>query len=159
MIITGVSADGLDESFLGRKIDDKLIEDLKKINIHLGGEGGEYDTFVLDCPLFKKRLNVKEEAQLVSLACTKAPPGYSYWTLDLLEEEINKKRSEWSKQHLVLLAEGDRKKPTLTIIDRGEGQLPQRIHDTIVGLNETIKQKINFVFKFLSCSTNILFTL
>jgi len=62
------------------------------------------------------------------------------------EEKINKERSEWSKQHLVLLAEGDKKKPTLTIIDRGEGQLPPRIQDTIVGLNETIKQKINFVF-------------
>jgi len=65
VIITGVSADGLDESFLGRKIDDKLIEDLKKINIHLGGEGGEYDTFVLDCPLFKKRLNVKKQKKIM----------------------------------------------------------------------------------------------
>ena len=65
VIITGVSADGLDESFLGRKIDDKLIEDLKKINIHLGGEGGEYDTFVLDCPLFKKRLNVKKQKKII----------------------------------------------------------------------------------------------
>jgi len=62
------------------------------------------------------------------------------------EEEINKKRSEWSKQHLVVLAEGDKKKPTITIVDRGEGQLPNRIQDTIVGLSESIKEKINFVF-------------
>jgi hypothetical protein len=61
-------------------------------------------------------------------------------------EEINRKRSEWSRQHLVVLAEGDKKKPTITIIDRGEGQNPNRIQDTIVGLSENIKEKINFVF-------------
>ena len=62
------------------------------------------------------------------------------------DEEINRKRSEWAKQHLVILAEGDKKKPTITIVDRGEGQLPERIQDTIVGLSESIKEKINFVF-------------
>ena len=62
------------------------------------------------------------------------------------DEEINRKRSEWAKQHLVVLAEGDKKKPTITIVDRGEGQLPDRIQDTIVGLSESIKEKINFVF-------------
>src|SRR3990167_11150362 len=36
------------------------------------------------------------------------------------EDEINKKRSDWAKHHLVVLAEGDKKKPTLTVIDRGE---------------------------------------
>lgn len=62
------------------------------------------------------------------------------------DEEINRKRSEWAKQHLAVFAEGDKKKPTITIIDRGEGQFPDRIQDTIVGLNENIKEKINFVF-------------
>lgn len=62
------------------------------------------------------------------------------------EEEINRKRSEWAKQHLAVFAEGDKKKPTITIIDRGEGQFPNRIQDTIVGLSENIKEKINFVF-------------
>jgi diphthine-ammonia ligase len=65
VIITGVSADGLDESFLGRKIDKKLIEDLKKLNIHLGFEGGEAETFVLDCPLFKKRLKIKKQKKIM----------------------------------------------------------------------------------------------
>ena len=65
VIITGVSADGLNESFLGRKIDEKLIEDLKKLNIHLGGEGGEYETFVLNCPLFKKRLIIKNSKKIM----------------------------------------------------------------------------------------------
>ena len=61
-IITAVAADGLDASWLGRNIDKKAIEDLEKINkdigIHMAGEGGEYETLVLDCPLYKKRIFV-----------------------------------------------------------------------------------------------------
>lgn len=61
---------------------------------------GKLERALFDAPRpgGEKRLNVKEEAQLVSLACTKAPPGYSYWTLDLLEEEINKKLKDKNKQ-------------------------------------------------------------
>lgn len=62
------------------------------------------------------------------------------------EDEINKKRSEWAKRHLVVLAEGDKKKPTLTIIDRGEGQPPERIQNTIVHLSGSIKRNVDFVF-------------
>ncbi len=55
-----VSADGLDESFLGEKIDFEMIEKLKKLNktkyVHIAGEGGEYETAVLDAPFFKKRI-------------------------------------------------------------------------------------------------------
>ena len=65
VIITSVSADGLNESFLGRKLNNKLIEDLKKLSIHLGFEGGEAETLVLDCPLFKKRLNVKKQKKIM----------------------------------------------------------------------------------------------
>ncbi len=62
------------------------------------------------------------------------------------EEEINKKRSDWAKRHLVVLAEGDKKKPTLTVIDRGEGQSPEKIQNTIVHLSGSIKRNIDFVF-------------
>lgn len=62
IIITGVFAYPLNESWLGRKIDKRFIEDVKelykKYKIHPAGEGGEFETFVLDCPLFKKSLKV-----------------------------------------------------------------------------------------------------
>ena len=58
IIIVGVAADGLNESYLGRRFDRDLIEDFKKLKIHIAGEGGEDETFVLDCPLFKKKLEV-----------------------------------------------------------------------------------------------------
>lgn len=62
IIITAVAADGFDESWLGRKIDEDCIKDLlkleKKHSISIVGEGGEFETFVLDCPLFSKKLEI-----------------------------------------------------------------------------------------------------
>ena len=60
VIIVGIAAEGLDESFLGKEIDDDFIKKIKKLNIHLGGEGGEYESLVLDCPLFNKKLKIKK---------------------------------------------------------------------------------------------------
>jgi ABC transporter with metal-binding/Fe-S-binding domain ATP-binding protein len=59
-IVTGVAAEGLDESFLGREIDEELIEDLKERRINVAGEGGEIETFVVDGPIFSKRLKIKK---------------------------------------------------------------------------------------------------
>jgi len=65
IIIVAVAAPPLDESWLGRKIDEKCIDDLvllgRKHGIHIMGEGGEYDTLVTACPLYRgKRIVVKE---------------------------------------------------------------------------------------------------
>ena len=70
VIITGIAADGLNESFLGRKLDNKLIEDFKKLKIHMGAEGGEYETFVLNCPLFKNKLKIKNQKKIMENECT-----------------------------------------------------------------------------------------
>jgi len=62
IIITGVFADGFDKNWLGRKIDEKCIEDLKQLNkkygVHLVFEGGEAETLVTDCPIFKKKIKI-----------------------------------------------------------------------------------------------------
>lgn len=63
IIVVGVFAYPLDGSWLGREIDKKFIEEVKdlqnKYKIHPAGEGGEFETFVLNCPLFRKELHVK----------------------------------------------------------------------------------------------------
>lgn len=63
VVITAVAAYPLDSSWLGRKIDESFVEDVsklkKKYNIHPAGEGGEFETFVLNCPLFSKGLKIK----------------------------------------------------------------------------------------------------
>lgn len=64
IIIVHVSALGLDQSFLGKKIDDNLFVKLKKLNmkykVHMCGEGGEYETFVIDTPLFNKKIDITD---------------------------------------------------------------------------------------------------
>ena len=61
-MIVGVFAYPLDDSWLGRKIDEKFIEGVKKLRdkyqINPAGEGGEFETFVLNCPLFSRGLKV-----------------------------------------------------------------------------------------------------
>jgi len=55
-----VVATRINEEWLGRKIDKHFIEELKKFDFHLSGESGEYHTFVIDGPIFKRRIKVSE---------------------------------------------------------------------------------------------------
>ena len=63
VIITGVFAYPFDKNWLGKKIDENFIGEIKKLNekykINPAGEGGEFETFVLWCPMFKKELKIK----------------------------------------------------------------------------------------------------
>ena len=63
-IITSVSAEGFDESFLGKRIDNDMISRLrelrKKYGINMLFEGGEAESFVLDAPLFTKKIEIKK---------------------------------------------------------------------------------------------------
>ena len=62
VIISGVFAEGLDESWLGREIDKDALSELEKISektyLHLAFEGGEAETLVIDGPIFKKRIEI-----------------------------------------------------------------------------------------------------
>ncbi|MGD0643675.1 MAG: diphthine--ammonia ligase [Candidatus Bathyarchaeia archaeon] len=62
VIISGVFAYPLDEKWLGKQIDNKLIERLVELQRQYGlspsGEGGEIETTVLDAPLFKKKIDI-----------------------------------------------------------------------------------------------------
>src|SRR5512136_56890 len=51
IMIVGCAADGLDERWLGRILDEKALKELDwlhdKYGIHVAGEGGEYESMVL----------------------------------------------------------------------------------------------------------------
>jgi len=55
-IVVGIAALGLNESWLGRKLDKQAVKELidleKKLGFHAAFEGGEAETLVLSCPLF-----------------------------------------------------------------------------------------------------------
>jgi ABC transporter with metal-binding/Fe-S-binding domain ATP-binding protein len=63
VIVVSVSALGLDQSWLGRELDEDAISELvdlgKKYRFHVGLEGGEGETFVLDCPPFSRKVEVR----------------------------------------------------------------------------------------------------
>ena len=63
-ILTSVSSDGLDETWLGKIISAHDILQLNKLSdkygFNLNFEGGEAETFVVDCPLYSHPININK---------------------------------------------------------------------------------------------------
>ena len=64
IVFSSVSADGFDSSWLGRLWDEATVDELLRLHatrgIHPCGEGGEFETLVLDAPSFGKAIEVLE---------------------------------------------------------------------------------------------------
>lgn len=60
-IIGGVFAEPLDETYLGKEIDKKMIVKLAKLS-NPAGEGGEIETTVLEAPVFKKKIVITKSS-------------------------------------------------------------------------------------------------
>ncbi len=69
IMITGCYAEGLDESWLGRTLDDTALAELDRLHtkygISIAGEGGEYESFVTYGPHMGRRVHVEYEKQWV----------------------------------------------------------------------------------------------
>ena len=67
-IIVAVAADGLGEDWLGKEIDYACIKELVALNdiygLNVAGEGGEYETLVIDCPLYHHHLIIEGEKKV-----------------------------------------------------------------------------------------------
>ncbi|MFT4326325.1 MAG: diphthine--ammonia ligase [Candidatus Woesearchaeota archaeon] len=63
-IMSKVMSEGLDSSWVGVPIKEHHIRNLvalnQKVGLNIAGEGGEYETLVLDCPLFKQKIVIKD---------------------------------------------------------------------------------------------------
>ncbi|MGB0651743.1 MAG: diphthine--ammonia ligase [Thermoplasmatota archaeon] len=61
--IARAAADGLDETWAGRRLDAQALAELRAnpSRPHIAGEGGEFETLVLDGPGYQKRIEVEEE--------------------------------------------------------------------------------------------------
>jgi len=64
----GVFSCPFDASWLGREIDRRTLDELrraaKKYQITLTGEGGEFETFVIDAPFFSRRIAIEEVSRV-----------------------------------------------------------------------------------------------
>uniref|UniRef100_A0A096LQQ1 Diphthine--ammonia ligase n=1 Tax=Poecilia formosa TaxID=48698 RepID=A0A096LQQ1_POEFO len=83
-ILIKVAAFGLDpEKHLGKSLADMqpyLKQLSHKYGVHICGEGGEYETFTLNCPLFKKKIVIDEAETVIHSADAFAPVGYLHFT-------------------------------------------------------------------------------
>jgi diphthine-ammonia ligase len=65
--IIQVAAHGLDESWLGRTLDAEALAELEELNeeygVHILGEGGEFETLVVDGPHMDRRIDLEYETE------------------------------------------------------------------------------------------------
>ncbi|XP_047467162.1 diphthine--ammonia ligase [Mugil cephalus] len=90
-ILIKVASFGLDpEKHLGKSLAD-MEPHLKQLSqeygVHICGEGGEYETFTLDCPLFKKKIVIDAAETVIHSADAFAPVGYLRFTKMHTEEK------------------------------------------------------------------------
>jgi uncharacterized protein (TIGR00290 family) len=68
LVIEVDTAMGANKDWLGKEMDDDMIRELEKLkadrSINPIGEFGEYHTIVLDCPIYKKRMNVTKSKKV-----------------------------------------------------------------------------------------------
>ena len=67
-VFVGVYALGFTQDWLGREIDESAVQDLVELNrrfqVSIVGEGGEYETLVLDAPFFSKTIKLIETERI-----------------------------------------------------------------------------------------------
>ncbi|XP_051579168.1 diphthine--ammonia ligase isoform X1 [Myxocyprinus asiaticus] len=92
-LLIKVAAFGLDpEKHLGKSLAEMepyLHELSEKYGVHICGEGGEYETFTLDCPLFKKKIVIDSMETIIHSADAFAPVGYLRFTHMHTEDKSN----------------------------------------------------------------------
>ena len=64
VVMSSVAAEGLDKSWINKPLTEKELEKLvklkRKIGLNVAGEGGEYESLVLDGPNYKKKLVIED---------------------------------------------------------------------------------------------------
>lgn len=102
-ILIKVAAMGLNSDYLGRTLDemkDKLMVLNRLYDVHVAGEGGEYETLTLDCPIFKKKIIIKESKTVMHSNDAFAPVAYMQildWTLEdkkNIENDLSQRMSQ-----------------------------------------------------------------
>lgn len=81
-VVVSCKAELFDKEFIGRVVDKNFLEELKRKNICPCGENGEFHTFVIDGPIFKKRIEITKSQTILKEGFWK------YWFLDIQEYKI-----------------------------------------------------------------------
>lgn len=77
--ITSCQADLVSGEYVGRRLDEGLLEEISELGIDVCGENGEFHTVVTDGPIFKRRIDVLESRKVLR---------NGYWFLDIKRYEL-----------------------------------------------------------------------
>ena len=80
-IIISAKSELIDERWIGRRVDKSFMEYLKRKNVDICGENGEYHTLVTDGPIFNRRIQLLEN---------KTIKRDDYWFLDTIKYELSR---------------------------------------------------------------------
>jgi len=81
-IVVSCKAELFDKEFIGRVVDKNVLEELTRRNICPCGENGEFHTFVIDGPIFKKRIEITKSQTILREGFWK------HWFLDIQEYKM-----------------------------------------------------------------------
>jgi len=81
-VIVSAQSKFIDENWIGCRVDKSFMEYLKKKNIDICGENGEYHTLVTSGPIFKRRIRLIESKTVVR---------DDYWFLDTVRYELSQR--------------------------------------------------------------------
>ncbi len=73
VVFSSIAAAGLDQSWLGKSIFEQKKDLLRleaSLGLNIAGEGGEFETLVLDCPLFTRRIEIQHADIQMENECT-----------------------------------------------------------------------------------------
>lgn len=81
--VVSTQANLLGKEWVGRKVDKSFIRDLKRLrNVDICGENGEFHTFVVDGPIFNKRIKLMKARKVFIRG---------YWFLDIRKYALTDK--------------------------------------------------------------------
>ncbi len=86
-IVVSCKAKNLGREFIGRLVDRDFLKELKKRQICPCGENGEFHTFVIDGPIFRKRIEIIKSRPILKKGFWK------HWFLDIQEYIVKDKES------------------------------------------------------------------
>ncbi|ODV71951.1 diphthine--ammonia ligase [Cyberlindnera jadinii NRRL Y-1542] len=142
-ILIKVAAVGLNETHLGKSLKEMFATLLRlnqRFDVHICGEGGEFETLVLDAPFFIKKL------EIVSSEISKEDGGVAYFhpKVKCVEKKpedgaefynIKEKELDWSR-----FIPGERKEPQLVIKKSGNKLYVSNISSDAKSVEEQVRE-------------------
>lgn len=80
-VIVSAKSELIDEDWIGRQVDKSFVEYLKRKNVEICGENGEYHTLVTNGPIFTRRIRLRESRTITR---------DSHWLLDTVKYQLSR---------------------------------------------------------------------